>query len=340
MVSAFENVVSRTEWDRYEPRIENNTYRLLEILDSVQTTQKYETPSTQNAEGDTHNGVSATFFCLGWIAARYPNLIREIQSRGHEIASHGYDHQMITSMRPEEFREDIRKSKAILEDVTGQEVLGYRAPSYSITLRTLWALEIISEEGFFYDSSIFPAHHDRYGIPNAPRRPFYVECNGSDICSQFANPRYLDGNRKSRMSTREGLKEEGRSVTPHALCLTPTRTLIEFPLPTLRIFGQNLPAAGGGYLRLFPIRFTQWALQRIQRENGLPFILYIHPWEIDPDQPRVYGISRRSRFRHYLNLDKTESRLKNLLQEMPFSSLQKLFEGHPCLRSRHFSICS
>ena len=169
MVSAFESVVKRDDWDKYESRIERNTQRLLDILDEPLDTR----------HSALRTPVRATFFCLGWIAERYPDLIKEIHRQGHEIACHGYDHQLIYKLSPDQFRRDVRKSKELLEDIVGEEVIGYRAPSYSITRKSLWALEILAEEGYRYDSSIFPIHHDRYGIPDAPRFPFVIPLNGN-----------------------------------------------------------------------------------------------------------------------------------------------------------------
>lgn len=312
MVSAFEGVVRRKDWSLYESRIERNTYRLLDLL---------------NSKG----GLQATFFCLGWVAERHPQLVREIHSRGHEIASHGYDHRMITTMSPSTFREDLRKAKVILEDITGKEVLGYRAPSYSVTLESLWALEILSEEGFLYDSSIFPVHHDRYGIPNAPRLPFVIEMNGNGGRCRFVP---LDSNLKP---------------IPNPVCPDPSRNsskppapahrLFEFPISTLRLLGQNIPVGGGGYFRLLPDIFTRWALRRIKDRDCTPIVFFLHPWEVDSTQPRVKGITLRSRFRHYLNLDKTERRLGRLLQEIEFSSFRNFLTDYGLVpaqpQSRH-----
>jgi polysaccharide deacetylase family protein (PEP-CTERM system associated) len=309
MVSAFENMVMREDWKQYESRIERNTYHLLEILDNAQI------PSP-----------SATFFCLGWVAEQFPHLIKTIHSRGHEIASHGYNHRVITSMSHEEFREDVRRTKAILEDLIGEKILGYRAPSYSITRRTLWALEILAEEGYLYDSSIFPIHHDRYGIPDAPRYPFYIEFGDADILSQLKAPKYLNKISRSDDAVR-GKKSNSDMKTPVALYSMTDNFFVEFPISTLRIFGYNFPIGGGGYFRLFPIQFTLWALRQIQREDGVPFVFYIHPWEIDPVQPGVPGVSLISRFRHYVNIRKSEGRLKKLLQEIRFSSFCRILEA-------------
>jgi polysaccharide deacetylase family protein (PEP-CTERM system associated) len=320
MVSAFEEVVRREDWERYESRIEHNTYHLLEILDDIQPPSENNTPSTHNPGSGIRHSPKATFFCLGWVAERFPHLIKEIHSQGHEIASHGYNHRMITSMSPEEFRKDVRKSKAILEDLIGERVLGYRAPSYSITQRTIWALEILAEESYLYDSSIFPIHHDRYGIPDAPRYPFYIEFGDTDILFQLKAPKYL-----AKMSTSDVVskKNSNRDMQDPALPTLhpePSDFIIEFPISTLRIFGLNIPIVGGGYFRLFPLWFTLWAMRQVLHKGDRPLIFYMHPWEIDPVQPKVYGASLISRFRHYVNIKKTEDRLEKLLRLIPFSS--------------------
>ena len=284
MVSAFEDVVKREDWENYEFRIERNTYRLLEILNN---------PSC--------NPIRATFFCIGWVAERYPQLIREIHRQGHEIACHSYDHRIIYNMTPDEFRGDIRKSRNILEDIIGEEVLGYRAPSYSITNKSQWAFEVLAEEGFQYDSSIFPIRHDFYGMPNAPRFPFVVSLNGN------SNVEF--------------------SVLNFELNTTQnSRVIIEFPISTVKVFGQNFPVSGGGYFRLLPYPIIKRALKSINEKEDKPFIFYLHPWEIDPNQPRINGLSFRSKFRHYVNLDKTEGRFRRLLKDFSFSSVKEIMQ--------------
>ncbi len=323
MVSAFEGVVGRESWDRYESRVERNTYRVLDTLEDA-------------ANGGDRTGagrtapIRGTFFCLGWVAERFPGLIREIGARGHEVASHGYEHRTITSMTPGQFREDLRRAKGILEGLTGGPVLGYRAPSYTITDSTLWALDILVEEGFRYDSSIFPIHHDRYGIPDAPRFPFFVYKNGSEK-HEYTPVRPEDAHRHA-----PGLHSNGSGGGSARGMLVPSRTpgteppagsLVEFPVSTLRLLGRNIPVAGGGYFRFFPFPFVRWAAKRIHERDRLPFIFYLHPWEIDPGQPRISGLSVRSRFRHYLNLDRTENRLKLLLRSgLPFTSFRDYLE--------------
>ncbi|MBI3805576.1 MAG: DUF3473 domain-containing protein [Nitrospirae bacterium] len=259
-VSGFESHVRFDQWPNYESRVIGNTWRLLEMLH--------------------FHRVKATFFVLGWIAERYPEIVLAIQKEGHEVASHGYQHRLVYSMGREEFWEDTKRAKGILEDLCGVPIVGYRAASYSIIEETLWAIDTLQELGFQYDSSIFPIHHDRYGIPNASRFPYYH------------------------------MLSEGRK-------------LLEFPLSTVRLLGRNVPVAGGGYFRLFPYRFIQWGIQRINERENAPAVVYLHPWEIDPGQPRING-GRLSKFRHYLNLHKMESRLRQLLLDFRFVPLQQL----------------
>ena len=226
--------------------------------------------------------VRGTFFVLGWVAEQYPQLIKDIAARGHEIACHGYSHRLVYEQSPEQFHEEASRSKNLLEDITGSAVLGYRAASYSIVRRSLWALDILAELGFVYDSSIFPVHHDRYGIPNFERAPH-------------------------RMSTPNG------------------KPIVEWPLATAEFLGCRLPVAGGGYFRLFPYWFSRWGLASINRRDLRPFVFYLHPWEIDPLQPRV-PTSWLSQFRHYTNLGKCEERLKRLLDDFQFGTVRNSLE--------------
>jgi polysaccharide deacetylase family protein (PEP-CTERM system associated) len=257
-VSAFAGSISRGDWDNIPLRVEENTRRLLDLFDG--------------------NGVKATFFVLGWVAKRTPGLVRKIAERGHEVACHGYSHQLVYNQSPAVFREETLRSKGMLEDIIGSRVHGYRAASYSITERSLWALDVLCEAGFSYDSSIFPIRHDRYGIPGSPEFPY-----------QITSP-------------------QGRS-------------LVEFPISTARVLGYRLPVAGGGYFRLYPYCITRAGLRRVNRDCKKPFIFYMHPWEIDPEQPRIKA-GWLSRFRHYNNLGRCEPRLLRLLQDFRFGTVQ------------------
>ncbi len=254
-VSAFEGVIRPEEWHGQESRVENNTGTILRIL--------------------AERGIKATFFIVGWVAERYPQLVRDIAGGGHEIGCHSYLHRRIYTLTPEEFRDDTLKAKAILEEVGGRPVLGYRAPTYSITHRSLWALDILQELGFRYDSSIFPIHHDMYGISDAPRFPYKL----------------------------------------------PDHDMMEYPISTALFLGRKIPVSGGGYFRLFPYWFTKVALKRINNSEGCPFVFYLHPWEVDPVQPRFAHASALSRFRHYNNLDKTEERFGRLLKDFAFGPI-------------------
>lgn len=256
-VSAFADSIKRSDWDNYPLRVVKNTERLLELFDDC--------------------GARATFFVLGWVAERVPELVRQIAGQGHEVACHGYSHQLVYNQSPEEFRSETLRSKSLLEDAIQAPVFGYRAASYSITRQSLWALDVLAEAGFTYDSSIFPVRHDRYGIPGSPEFPYELK-------------------------------------TPAG------HPLVEFPLSTAHVLGYRLPVAGGGYFRLYPYRVTKFGLSQINRRNR-SFIFYLHPWEIDPDQPRVQA-SLLSRFRHYNNLDKCEARLRRLMKDFSFDTVR------------------
>ena len=254
-VAAFEKVIQPSTWENYPSRVEQNTTRILDLLDTY--------------------GVKGTFFIVGWTAERFPGLVKEIVTRGHEIGCHSYQHQKIYNQTPEEFRRDTQKAKDILEQASGRPVVGYRAPTYSITKKSLWALDILQELGFKWDSSIFPIIHDNYGIPDAPRFAYKL----------------------------------------------PNHELIEYPISTALIWGQKIPIAGGGYFRIFPYWFTKMALAKINTVEKQPFIFYLHPWEVDPEQPRIRQAGVKSRFRHYRNLDSTEKRLNLLLQGFKFQPI-------------------
>jgi len=265
-VSAFERVVPREQWDAFECRVVANTERLLRLFDET--------------------GLRATFFVLGWVAEREPSLVRSIAAQHHEIACHGYWHRLVYQQSPAEFREDVRRAKDVLESLTGQRVLGFRAPSFSIIRSCVWALDILAEEGFVYDASIFPIRHDRYGIPGAPRHAHRVETRSSGTGGEGATP----------------------------------LSLLEIPASTVRLGRMTLPVSGGGYFRLLPYAWTRWGIRRVNEREGQPVVFYLHPWEVDPEQPRLRG-SRLSRFRHYRNLKKTEQRLRRLLEDFKFGPI-------------------
>jgi polysaccharide deacetylase family protein (PEP-CTERM system associated) len=255
-VAALASSISRDSWTSRESRVVGNTQRLLSLFEQFD--------------------VKGTFFVLGWVAEQYPRLVKDIAAGGHEIACHGFSHRLVYEQSTEEFYEETLRSKKLLEDITGTGVFGYRAASYSVVRESLWALDILVELGFIYDSSIFPVHHDRYGIPDAERAPH-------------------------RLSTPKG------------------KSIVEWPLATASIFGLRLPVAGGGYFRLLPYWLSHWGLASINRGEQRPFIFYLHPWEIDPAQPRVPA-SWLSQFRHYTNLGKCEERLRRLLGEFQFGT--------------------
>lgn len=255
-VEAFRDRIRPETWPLYPPRVAENTKRVLELL--------------------SRQGARATFFVLGWVAERQPGIVREILAAGHEVGCHSYWHRCLWRLSPDEFRADTRRARAAIEDAGGQPVLGYRAPSFSIVERSLWALEILAEEGFRYDSSVFPIHHDVYGFPQAPRVPF-------------------------RWANRQAYG------------------LYEIPLTTVRLGRWNLPAAGGGYLRILPEWYTRWAIREARRE-AQPVVVYFHPWEIDAGQPRVAG-RVKSLLRHYYHIGQMERRIERLLAGGHFAPL-------------------
>ncbi|ALP54099.1 polysaccharide deacetylase [Candidatus Tenderia electrophaga] len=259
-VSAFEPYIKRDDWDRLDCRVERNTQRILDLFDQ--------------------HSVKATFFMLGWVAERYPGLIKRIVESGHELASHGYEHIRVTQQQPDQFRADVMRTKALLEDMGGVPVRGYRAASYSIGAKNLWALEVLQEAGHEYSSSIYPIKHDLYGMPQAPRFPFYP--NGDD-------------------------------------------GLLEVPVTTFTLAKRRFPCGGGGYFRLFPYPIYRWAMRRVNNKDGQPGVFYFHPWEIDPEQPRQTGISAKTRFRHYLNLERMEARLEQLLRDFSWGRMDTVF---------------
>ncbi len=256
-VSAFAPHIPRSDWPIRECRIERNIDCILAMLDEHET--------------------KATFFTLGWVAERYPDIVRLIVDNGHELASHGYGHERVSDQSPDSFFADINVAKLILEDLSGQEVKGYRAPSFSIGESNLWAFETLEKAGYQYSSSIYPIRHDHYGMPNAPRHAHRV----------------------------------GR--------------LLEIPATTLRFFNRNWPASGGGYFRLMPYELSRWMIERVNQVDRLSAIFYFHPWEIDAGQPRIPGIGAKTRFRHYVNIDRMESRLHRLLADFSWGRMDDLF---------------
>lgn len=259
-VSAFEAHIPRSAWDTLPCRIESNMSRILDLLDKKQ--------------------IKATFFTLGWVAERYPRIIRRMVEGGHEVASHGWGHQRVTDLDWQRFEADIVRSKALLEDLSGQEVVGYRAPSFSINDQNLWALDCLAQAGYRYSSSIYPVQHDHYGMPDAPRFAYF--------------PRGENG-------------------------------VLEIPATTVRLWGRNIPAAGGGYFRFWPYVLSKWFIAHLNNHESQAAIFYFHPWEIDAEQPRQTGISLKTRFRHYLNLHRMEERLNALTSDFKWDRVDKIF---------------
>ena len=260
--SVFDDVVRREDWGCRESRVRRNTDRILGVLDEM--------------------GVRATFFVLGWVAERFPGLIKSIGCLQHEIACHSYWHRLVYEQGPEEFRADLRRGRAALEDIIGSEVRGFRAPSFSVTNRSIWALDVLIDEGFTYDASVFPIHHDRYGMPHAPRYPHRIEREGGGLW--------------------------------------------EVPASTVRVGHLNVPVGGGGYFRLLPYAWTRWGFSRLNRVEHKPAVFYLHPWEIDADQPRL-PVSWSSRLRHYSGLASTLPRLRLLLADFRFDTVSTLLRS-------------
>ncbi len=256
-VSALAPYIDRSDWDSRECRIERNIESILSLL--------------------AQHGTKATFFTLGWIAKRYPQVVRAIVEQGHELASHGYGHERVTSLSAKAFSADVSRAKKLLEDLGGQAVIGYRAPSFSIGSANLWAFDCLRRAGYRYSSSVYPIRHDHYGMPDSPR---------------FAYP--VDG-------------------------------LLEVPVTTLRLFKQNLPASGGGYFRLLPYALSRWMIGQVNAVDKQAAVFYFHPWEIDPGQPRINGINAKTRFRHYLNLDRTRGRIARLLGDFSWGRMDDIF---------------
>jgi polysaccharide deacetylase family protein (PEP-CTERM system associated) len=258
-VAAFEKQITPSDWQDMTPRVDRNTRVLLDQFD--------------------RNNAKATFFFLGWVAQRFPDLVKEVQRRGHEVASHGFSHTKVHQQTPAEFRDDVVRAKELLEDLTGQPVIGYRAPSFSINKQSEWAFEILKDIGHQYSSSTYPIKHDLYGVPDWPQQPY--------------------------------MRQEG---------------IWEIPMPTLTMFGRQLPIAGGGYFRLMPYWLSSRLISRFLQEDRMPYMFYFHPWEVDPDQPRVAGAGHKSKFRHYVNLDKMEHKLDRLLTQFNWGSLGQVYQ--------------
>jgi len=259
-VSAFAPYIDRASWPARECRVEANMDRILALFERT--------------------GVRATFFTLGWIAERYPNVVKRIVAGGHELASHGYGHLRASDQTRAEFDNDVRSAKALLEDIGGQEVIGYRAPSFSIGRDNLWALDALLEAGYRYSSSIYPVVHDHYGMPEAPRFAFYP--NGTD-------------------------------------------GLLEIPITTVQMMGRKLPAGGGGYFRLLPYALSRWMMAKVNADDRQPALFYFHPWEIDTEQPRPEGVGAKSRFRHYVNIERMEARIEALARDFAWDRMDRIF---------------
>ncbi|HTS23445.1 MAG TPA: XrtA system polysaccharide deacetylase [Casimicrobiaceae bacterium] len=259
-VSALAPYIARSTWDEQPCRVERNIDWILDLLAA--------------------NGVHATFFTLAWIAERYPEMVRRIVAGGHELASHGYDHKRAGTLEAGAFFADVTLAKAVLEDIAGSEVHGYRAPSFSIGESNRWAYDCLAKAGYKYSSSVYPIRHDHYGSPNGTR---------------FAHMAHTQ--------------------------------VLEVPIATARLFRTNLPAGGGGYFRLLPYALSRWLLQRVNRCDAEPAIFYFHPWEIDPEQPRVQGVDARTRFRHYVNLQRTGDRLAMLLKDFRWDRMDRVVFG-------------
>jgi polysaccharide deacetylase family protein (PEP-CTERM system associated) len=257
-VAALAPYIARSDWEHLPCRVEANIETILGLLAEAQA--------------------QATFFILGWVAERYPALVRRIAAAGHEIASHGYDHERATHQGRGDFYQDICRAKRLLEEITGVEVRGYRAPSFSIGESSFWAFDCIAEAGYRYSSSVYPIHHDHYGMPDAPRFPY-----------------------------------------------RPIPELLEIPVSTARVLTVNLPAGGGGYFRLLPYAVSRALIRRVNETEGRAAVFYLHPWELDAQQPRIPGTSLKARFRHYLNLERMQPRLRRLLHDFAWRRMDRTF---------------
>ncbi len=271
-VGAFENVISRDDWDSISCRVESNIDRILDLFEEV--------------------GIKSTFFTLGWMAERHPIMIRRIADKGHELASHGYDHARVFTLERESFAQDIAKARKLIEDASGQQVSGYRAPSFSIDKRNPWAFEVLAEHGYTYSSSVAPVAHDHYGWPEAPRFAF--------------NP-------------------------------IPGSPLVEIPVTTAILGSRRVAAGGGGFFRVLPYGFSRWAIRQVNVEDARPAMFYFHPWEVDPDQPRVPDAPMRSKFRHYTNLKHMAGKLGRLTKEFQWGRCDEIARRE-ALRATPFDV--
>jgi len=260
--SAFDRGVSRASWDQLESRVVPNTRRLLDIFSA--------------------HDLRATFFVLGWVADKFPSLVKDISAAGHELASHGFHHQLVYLLTPSQFREDVRRSKDTIEQIAGVPVRGYRAPSFSIVKQSLWALDVLIEEGFSYDASIFPIRHDRYGIADAPRHAHMIQRASGSI--------------------------------------------LEMPSSTARVGQTNYPIAGGGYFRLFPYAMTKWVITQVNTADQQPVMLYIHPWEVDPEQPRLPA-SMAAQLRHHVGMNTTIDKLNRVIDDFAFGPVRDVIKA-------------
>jgi polysaccharide deacetylase family protein (PEP-CTERM system associated) len=259
-VEAFKSVIAPDSWDNYSPRVAHNTRRVLELMSAADT--------------------KGTFFVLGWVAQRFPNVVKEIGESGHEVACHGFDHERVQAQSPQQFREDIHKAKALLEDISGKRVRGYRAPTFSINDKNWWSFDVLADEGFDYSSSVYPIAHDLYGMPQAPRGAFFP----------LAGSNFL-----------------------------------EVPISTVRFMGRNYPAGGGGYFRLLPYPVSRMGVRHVNQKAGMPSVFYCHPWEFDPEQPRIESAPLKSRIRHYMNISAMSGRFGRLLRDFRWGRMDDIF---------------
>ncbi len=271
-VSAFDPYIKRADWGSFSTRVEGNIEKILNMFDD--------------------GGIVGTFFILGWIAQKYPKMVRRISESGHEVASHGWYHYRVSQQTPVQFHADVLQSRELIEDISGFAVKGYRAPSYSVVETTPWAHDVLSEAGYAYSSSIMPIKHDHYGIPHAPRFQFTVNPSG----------------------------------------------ILEVPITTVKFRNKNYPCGGGGWFRLYPYQVTKQALKRVNQREHQSCVFYFHPWEVDPKQPRIKGLDIRTQFRHYVNLSRSESKLRSLIKDFRWGRMDEIFLA-PHWQSETKALC-